>query len=118
MVTGEPTVWGKRFGLYPEADWDAGYAANLIGLLTYYEYTGNQAALDCCRKMGDLLRATFGPGKKSILSAGTHVGMAATSVLEPMCSYTATRVKRNTWKLSISSNRGTKQAARESSPRC
>jgi DUF1680 family protein len=33
--------------------------------------------------MGDLLLATF-PAKKSILAAGTHVGMAATSVLEPM----------------------------------
>lgn len=78
-------VPGKRFGLFPEADWDVwSHKYNLIGLLTYYEYTGNQAALDCCRKMGDLLLATFGPGKKSILSAGTHVGMAATSVLEPM----------------------------------
>ena len=37
-----------------------------------------------CRKIGDLLIRTFGPGKKSILAAGTHVGMAATSVLEPM----------------------------------
>ena len=33
--------------------------------------------------MGDLLIATF-PAKKSILAAGTHVGMAATSVLEPI----------------------------------
>ena len=33
--------------------------------------------------MVDLLIATF-PGKKSILAAGTHVGMAATSVLEPI----------------------------------
>src|SRR4029079_1793842 len=49
-----------------------------------YQYTGNEPALNACRKMGDLLITTFGPGKKSILSAGTHVGMAATSVLEPM----------------------------------
>ena len=33
--------------------------------------------------MGDLLVATF-PAKKSILAAGTHMGMASTSVLEPM----------------------------------
>ena len=33
--------------------------------------------------MGDLLIATF-PAKKSINAAGTHVGMAATSVLEPV----------------------------------
>ena len=56
---------------------------DLMGLLTYYQYTGNKDALECCRKVGDLLVSTFGPGKKSIISAGTHVGMAATSVLEP-----------------------------------
>jgi DUF1680 family protein len=75
----------KRFGLYPDADWDVWvHKYDLIGLLTYHQYTGNAAALDACRKVGDLLIRTFGPGKKSILSAGTHMGMAATSVLEPM----------------------------------
>ncbi len=75
----------KRFGLFEEADWDVwSHKYCLMGLLTYYQYTGNEPALQACRKMGDLLIATFGPGKKSILLAGTHVGMAATSVLEPM----------------------------------
>lgn len=75
----------KRFGLYPGSDWDVwSHKYNLMGLLTYHQYTGNPAALEACRRMGDLLLATFGPGKKSILAAGTHVGMAATSVLEPM----------------------------------
>ncbi len=75
----------KRFGLYSGADWDVWvHKYNLIGLLTYHEYTGNEAALNSSRKIGDLLLNTFGPGKKSILSAGTHMGMAATSVLEPM----------------------------------
>jgi len=74
----------KRFGLYERADWDVwSHKYNLIGLLTYYQYTGNRPALDCCRKMADLLIATF-PGKKSILAAGTHIGMAATSALEPV----------------------------------
>jgi uncharacterized protein len=74
----------KRFGLYPDADWDVwSHKYNLMGLLTYYQYTGNEAALTACRKMGDLLIATF-PAKKSIIAAGTHVGMAATSVLEPV----------------------------------
>ena len=74
----------KRFGLYEGADWDVwSHKYNMIGLLTYYQYTGNRPALDCCRKMADLLIATF-PGKKSILAAGTHMGMAATSVLEPV----------------------------------
>ncbi len=74
----------KRFGLYEGADWDVwSQKYNLIGLLTYYQYTGNRPALECCRKMTGLLIATF-PGRKSIISAGTHMGMAATSVLEPI----------------------------------
>lgn len=78
-------VPATRFGLYEGADWDVwSHKYNLLGLLTYYQYTGNEPALAACRKIGDLLIQTFGPGKKSILSAGTHMGMAATSVLEPM----------------------------------
>ena len=74
----------KRFGLYQGADWDVwSHKYNLIGLLTYYQYTGNVDALNACRKVGDLLIATF-PARKSIIAAGTHVGMAATSVLEPV----------------------------------
>src|SRR5262245_43838834 len=74
----------KRFGLYQGADWDVwSHKYNLIGLLMYHQYTGNRPALDTCRRMGDLLIATF-PARKSIIAAGTHVGMAATSVLEPI----------------------------------
>ncbi len=75
----------QRFGLYEGADWDVwSHKYCLIGLLTYHQFTGNEPALGACRKAADLLLRTFGPGTKSILSAGTHVGMAATSVLEPM----------------------------------
>jgi len=75
---------GKRFTQEKDNDWDVwSHKYNLIGLLTYYQFTGNEAALNACRKMADLLLATF-PAKKSILAAGTHKGMAATSVLEPM----------------------------------
>ena len=76
---------GKRFGLYEGADWDVWtHKYDLLGLLTYYKYTGDEQVLTTCRQIGNLLCETFGPGKKSILSAGTHEGMAATSVLEPM----------------------------------
>ncbi|MBV9867654.1 MAG: glycoside hydrolase family 127 protein [Abitibacteriaceae bacterium] len=73
-------------GTYPTdrrwTSWDVWvHKYDLIGLLTYYHYTGNQAALDASRKVGDLLINTF-PAKKSIIHAGEHVGMAATSVLE------------------------------------
>jgi DUF1680 family protein len=75
---------GQRFGLYPGADWDVwSHKYCLIGLLTYYQYTGYEPALTAARRAADLLLRTF-PAKKSILAAGTHVGMAATSVLEPM----------------------------------
>jgi len=75
----------KRFGLYPEADWDVWvHKYNLIGLLTYHRFTGDEKALQASRRIADLLIRTFGPDKKSILAAGTHVGMASTSVLEPM----------------------------------
>lgn len=75
----------QRFGLYRNADWDVWvHKYNLIGLLAYHRYTGNEAALMGAKKIGDLLVRTFGPGKKSLISAGTHVGMASTSVLEPV----------------------------------
>jgi len=57
---------------------------NLIGLLSYYEATGDRRALDSARRIGDLLINTFGEGKRDIIASGTHVGMAATSVLEPV----------------------------------
>ena len=77
----------QRFGLYPGADWDVwSHKYNLLGLLTWWKFTKDRAALDCCKRMGDLLCRTFGtgPGQKSLNAAGTHRGMAATSVLEPM----------------------------------
>lgn len=60
---------------------------NLIGLLSYHELTGDPTALAACRKVGDLLDRTFGEthGQRDIVSAGYHMGMAATSILEPMC---------------------------------
>jgi len=56
----------------------------LIGLLSYYQMTGDQRALQTCQRAADLLIETFGEGKMDILAAGTHAGMASTSVLEPM----------------------------------
>ena len=78
-------------GTYLEKDrwteWDVwAHKYNLIGLITYMRYTGNQAPLPACRRMADLLCQTFGdsPGKRDIIKAGYHVGLAPTSVLEPM----------------------------------
>ena len=78
-------------GTYLEKDrwteWDVwAHKYNLIGLITYMRYTGNREPLPACRRMADLLCGTFGdePGKRDIITAGHHVGMAPTSVLEPM----------------------------------
>jgi uncharacterized protein len=57
---------------------------DLLGLLAYYRVTGDKSALGAAQKVGDLLINTFGEGKRDIIESGTHVGMAATSVLEPM----------------------------------
>lgn len=68
-------------------EWDVwAHKYNLIGLITYMRYTGNLSPLPTCQRMADLLCQTFGdePGKRDILKAGWHVGMAPTSVLEPM----------------------------------
>ncbi len=65
--------------------WDVwSHKYNLIGLIAYHEATGDDAALAGARRAADLLTRTFGPGKRDIIASGTHVGMAPTSVLEPM----------------------------------
>jgi len=75
----------RRFGLFDGADWDVWvHKYAILGLLAYAEHTGDAAALAAARRAADLLLATFGPGHRSLIGAGTHVGMAATSVLEPM----------------------------------
>ena len=78
-------------GTYLDKDrwtsWDIwAHKYNLIGLITYMRCTGNLAPLQTCRRMADLLCKTFGdaPGQRDIIPCGAHVGMAPTSVLEPM----------------------------------
>lgn len=74
----------QRFGLFEGADWDVwSHKYCLIGLITYHRHTGEKASLQAAQRAADLLIATF-PAKRSLLAAGTHNGLAATSVLEPM----------------------------------
>ena len=68
-------------------DWDVwAHKYNMLGLLSYYAVTGHKSALETSIKMGDLLCKTFGEkaGQRSIIESSGHVGMASTSVLEPM----------------------------------
>jgi uncharacterized protein len=83
----------------PEARWGGWdvwtHKYNLLGLLACHEYTGNPQALAAAKAIGDLLVKTFGDGRRDIIRSGTHVGMAATSVLEPVVLlYRATRDPR------------------------
>lgn len=76
-------------GTYGEKDrwtsWDVWiHKYNMLGLLDYYDVTGDAAALAACRLMGDLLVNTFGPGRRDILKAGEHSGMASASILQPV----------------------------------
>ena len=108
VTTGDPTLRAKLdatvvalaecqladgyLGTYEEKNrwtaWDVwAHKYNLLGLLTYMRYTGNQAPLATCRRMADMLCQNLGtgPGQRDIITAGAqHVGMASTSVLEPM----------------------------------
>jgi DUF1680 family protein len=59
---------------------------NLIGLLSYYQVTGDKSALEASKRAADLLHETFVVKGNSLRRASAHVGMAATSVLEPMAT--------------------------------
>ncbi|PZP40978.1 MAG: hypothetical protein DI598_18800, partial [Pseudopedobacter saltans] len=65
-------VWSHKYDMY--------------GLLAYYRVTGSQDALNTCVKIGNLIVSVFGTnsGQRNILKSGSHVGMAATSILDPM----------------------------------
>jgi len=68
-------------------EWDVwAHKYNMLGLLSYYSVTGYKPALEASVKMGDLLCKTFGEkkGQLNIINSSRHVGMASTSVLEPM----------------------------------
>jgi DUF1680 family protein len=56
----------------------------LIGLLSYYQVTGDQKALEASKRAADLMYETFVVKKRSMRLASAHMGMAATSVLEPL----------------------------------
>ncbi|HBY61827.1 MAG TPA: hypothetical protein DEH78_18555 [Solibacterales bacterium] len=59
---------------------------DLLGLIAYHRVSRDPKALEAARRVGELLMRTFGEasGQRSIIKASTHVGMAATSVLEPV----------------------------------
>lgn len=63
-------VWGRKYCT--------------LGLLAYYDLSGDKKALDAARKEIDYLMTQVGPGKVNIISTGNYHGMASSSVLEPV----------------------------------
>ncbi len=75
-------------GAYDEIDrwksWDVWIQAhNILGLLSYYGYTGENKALNAAVRVADRVMRDFGPGK-AYLHTGPHGGMASSAILEPM----------------------------------
>jgi DUF1680 family protein len=63
-------IWGRKY--------------SMLGLIRYFEITGDQAALMAARKVADHLLSQLGPGKTDITYTGFYHGMASSSVLEPI----------------------------------
>lgn len=75
-------IWGRKYVL--------------IGLARYYlEIEHNEAVKIAMTRELDYLISQVGPGAKNIVECGTHNGLAATSVLEPvLLAYRITGEKR------------------------
>lgn len=76
-------------GTYDEKDrwksWDVWVQAHdLIGLMSYYWYTGSEKALKAAVRVADRVLQDFGPGQRYLYPTGPHGGMASSSFLEPL----------------------------------
>jgi uncharacterized protein len=76
-------------GTYDEADrwksWDIWIQAHdMIGLLSYYRFTGKIEILQAAVRIADRVLLDFGPGKRSLRETGPHMGMASSAFLEPL----------------------------------
>ncbi|MDP3642166.1 MAG: glycoside hydrolase family 127 protein [Bacteroidota bacterium] len=63
-------IWGRKY--------------TLLGLLAYFDISGDQKALGAARKLADHLLTQVGPGKADIVKTGNYRGMPSSSILEPM----------------------------------
>ncbi|HEX7583730.1 MAG TPA: beta-L-arabinofuranosidase domain-containing protein [Prolixibacteraceae bacterium] len=72
----------------PEAqlqNWDIwGRKYTLLGLLAYYDISGDKKVLEAAKKLADHLLTQVGPGKVDMLKTGNFRGMPSSSILEPM----------------------------------
>jgi uncharacterized protein len=63
-------IWGRKY--------------TLLGLLSYYDLTGDKTALKSSVKLADNLLSEVGPGKVNIVKTGNYRGMPSCSILEPI----------------------------------
>ncbi|HNY14902.1 MAG TPA: glycoside hydrolase family 127 protein, partial [Bacteroidales bacterium] len=56
----------------------------ILGLLAYYDLTGEKSALESARRVADHLLTQVGPGKADIVKTGNYRGMPSSSILEPI----------------------------------
>ncbi|WP_298298028.1 beta-L-arabinofuranosidase domain-containing protein, partial [Hydrotalea sp.] len=64
-------IWGRKYCM--------------LGLLAYYDLTKDNKSLQAARKLADNLMQELAGKKALIVKEGNHRGMAATSILEPVC---------------------------------
>lgn len=74
-------IWGRKYVM--------------LGLLDYYDLMGDKKSLIAAGKVADHLILELGQKGMLIVKAGNHRGMAASSVLEPICRlYARTKNKK------------------------
>lgn len=74
-------IWGRKYCM--------------LGLLAYYDLTGNTQSLDAVKKLADHLMQELKSNNAVLVKKGNHRGMAASSVLEPITLlYNRTKDKR------------------------
>ncbi len=64
-------IWGRKYCM--------------LGLLAYYDITNDKKTILAVRKLADHLMKELSDTKSLIVLKGNHHGMAASSVLEPIC---------------------------------
>jgi DUF1680 family protein len=65
-------IWGRKY--------------TLLGLLAYYEQSGDKKSLQAAIRLADQLIDELHGTNTKLVKTGNHRGMASSSVLEPVCS--------------------------------
>lgn len=68
QTAGPWDIWGRKY--------------TILGLLHYYDLTGDQKSLQAACRVADHLMTQVGPGLKDLYKTGNYHGMASCSVLE------------------------------------